>query len=423
MSDIWNEFEKIAVEQGLISVGKEDREDRKQEDPSEMPARYDSLSDDAIGLLYGITPENIYDKGKEHKTLFDVAHPDTAIAGRAYDAMNAVWENLYERQGMMAYIALKMPNGQLTQRRYVAAKQDLVKALVSSAFTLDHQEEGELMSLADSCAERLDKRSEEVQLGFYKKAFWPAAAAIAAVLGGIYYIGWGAQTAQNVYANSKQVMESLQDPDISGKPYADGIRADIENLMERAQAAFEQKDQLAHVQSVDAAATALQSAEHKAQIEKVSQNINEYIKQLRKVERAIPDWVSKIQVGEYTTEESSDWWAKLREIGGLVHQSPAEKLMERLAGKANWIASGRSGGLLEAIEKDIAMMNQAVNGAKREVQDKAPEFLGGEQPTTPAEKPIAQAPAGLPTPTPAPAPTPPAGAARTRPEPEAAPEW
>jgi hypothetical protein len=338
---------------------------------------------------------------------------------------------------MMSYIAMKMPNGHLTQRRYVAAKQDLVNALVRSAFTLDHEDEHELMSLADSCAERLNKRGDE-EAGLKKKAIEPVTVAIiggaAVLLGGAWYLMYGAQTAQNVYVNSQQVLESLED--LSDQPYADGIRADVEKLMRMAESAFQVKDQLGHVQSVDAALTEAQQAAHAAKVEAINKRLGAYVQQLRKVQRAIPGWVAKItSVHATTTEGSSDWWAKLKGMFDPLYDTDAEDLVEKLYGQENWIMKGRTGGLYEAIKKDIQVMTQAMAAAKREVNQKAPELFQAPAPApapapTPKPQMVAQAPkpaapAPLPAPTPAPAPSapgagvpppPPAGAARRPPE-------
>jgi hypothetical protein len=422
MSEIWNEFEKIAVEQGLIAEAQEDeRTERPQEDASKMPARYDSFSNDAIRLLYGLKPESIFEKDK---TMIEVAHPETAVAGRAYDAMNAVWENEHQRHDMMAYIALKMPNGHLTQRRYVAAKGDLVNALVRSAFTLDNQDEHELMALADSCAERLNKRGEEAD-GLYKNAVWTYVAGAAAVLlGGILYLAYAPEAAQSVYVNSQRVLEALSD--VAGQPYAPGIQTDVSNLMSMAGEVYAMKDQLSQVRSVDEVITAAQSAKNQAAVQKVNEKIRAYIAQLRKVQQAIPGWVAKIQaVHSTTTESSNDWLAKLKGLVEPFYNTDAEDVIESLYGQKAWMGmgEGRSGGLYEAIKNDIQVMSQAMNAAQSEIQQRASQLQMGAPAPTPApaqtETPIAQAPVQMPTPTPAPAPTAPAGgpaAARTRPE-------
>jgi hypothetical protein len=382
MSDIWNEFEKIAVEQGLISTAAEDGE-REQEDPTKMPARYDSLSDDAIRLLYGVEPESIFEK---NKTIIEIAHPETAIVGRTYDAMNAVIENLHERQDMMAYIALKMPNGHLTQRRYIAARQDLVNSLVRSAFLLENREESDLVTLADSCTERLVKKKT-----ILKEAVAPliiaGIAAAATLLGGVYYLGWGATTAQNVYTNAQKVLDVLNS--LSDKPYAAGIRSDVSKLIQMAQQVYSVKDQLAQVQSVDMAINATQAESHQAKVDAINTRIGNYIEQLQKVYQAIPDWVNKIKIVHSTsTETSSDWWAKLTGLAEPFYDTDDEELIDALYGKSDWFGAGQSGGLYQAIKEDIQKMSTAMQAGQRQVDQRAPELIA--QIAQPAAQPVAQ---------------------------------
>lgn len=403
MSEIWNEFEKIAAEQGLVTAEDESESVRK------TPVRYDSLSDDALRLLYGIEPESIFDK---NKSIIEIAHPETAVVGRAYDAMNAVVENLHQRQDMMAYIALKQPNGHLTQRRYVAAKQDLINALVRSAFVLDNKDETELMSLADSCAERLDKHADQL----IKQALGPAAAvgvaalgaaAVALLAGGLYTM-YGATTAQNVKINAELVLEALQP--LRDQVYADGIYTDVEKLKAMADEIYDVKDQLAQVQSVDVAINAAQSEKYTATVNNINTRIQNYITQLQKVGRAIPSWVSKIKLVHKTSdEEKSDWWAKLTGIFEPYGWSDDETLIDRLIGQSNWMSQGSTGGLYQAIQQDVEIMRQAINESRREVQQKQTEIQ-----SAPPPPPKPQNTQELPAPTPAPAPTPPIGVARTR---------
>lgn len=367
MSDIWNEFEKIAVEQGLISTAEE--EERKQEDSSKMPARYDSLSDDAIRLLYGVEPESIFEK---NKTIIEIAHPETAVVCPAYDAMNSVIENAHERQDMMSYIALKMPNGQLTQRRYIAARQDLVNSLIKSAFLLENKEEPDLVTLADSCTERLVKKNT-----IHKEANPLALAAIlaaGALLGGAYYFGWGATTAQNVYVNSQKVLEILNS--LSDKPYASGIRSDVSRLMQMAQQIYSVKDQLAQVQSVDVAISAAQSVMHQAKVDSINSRIRAYVEQLQKVYQSIPEWVNKIKLVHSTsTDSSSDWWAKLTGLADPFYDTTDEKLIDALYGKGDWFGAGRTGGLYQAIKEDMQKMGTAMQAGQQQVEQKAPQIV------------------------------------------------
>lgn len=397
MSEIWNEFEKIALEQGLITLADDDTENSPK-------ARYDSLSDDAIRLIYGLEPETIFEKDK---TIIEIAHPETAVVGLAYDAMNSVVENLHQRQDMMAYIALKQPNGHLTQRRYVEAKQDLINSLVRSAFVLDNKEEIQLMSLADSCAVRLDKTAAPIAAALPIAAYGLAASVL---LGGAYYLFYGASTAQNVYINSKKVLDALDA--VSDKPYVDGIRTDVEKIMRMAEQVYSVKDTLAQVQSVDAAVNA---AKQQPIIDSVNSKIQQYVSQLRKVHAVIPSWVAKIKVAHETeTSEDSDWWAKLKNVADPFFFSAEETLLDRLVGQKNWMGQGSSGGLYQAITDDIQKMSNAIRAAKSQVQQ-AQSLESIEVPTPEVEKPIAQLTpqsSQLPTPTPPPSPTPPAGAAR-----------
>lgn len=378
MSDIWNEFEKIAVEQGLIELdlvkqAEDDDPNRPYNAPdaSKMPERYDSLADDAIALLYGIKPESIYD---DKKTIIEIAHPDTAVAMRAYDAMNAVWENEHQRHDMMAYIALKQPNGHLTQRRYVASKQELINSLVRSAFLLDNRDEEELVSLADSCTEILVEGSNNPK-GLRKDGIGAAAVAgigaAVAVLGGAYWIMYGATSATNVWDNSKKVLESLQP--LSDQSYSKGIADNVTKIMQMAQQIYALKDKLTQVDDVDAAVKMANSPQHMAMMKAIEGRINQYIAQLQKVYTAIPGWIAKIEMAHSSeASDQSDWWAKLRGATDPFFWSPEETLIDRLGGQANWMGQGRAGGLHQAIEYDLKLMGQMMNAAQQRVQQAMP---------------------------------------------------
>ena len=142
MSDIFNEFAKIAIEKGLITEATEVSD--------ETNPRFDSLSNDDIKALYGVKPD-----GESEKHILDQAHPESVYVAPAYDKMNGLVENLFERQDIMAWIATKPNDGKHTQERYVKASQDLTMALLNTAFMLDRTGNEALMKLADSCASRL----------------------------------------------------------------------------------------------------------------------------------------------------------------------------------------------------------------------------------------------------------------------------
>lgn len=395
MSDIWNEFEKLAVTQGLVSVAEEG--EREQEDASKMPARYDSVSDDAIRLLYGLEPESIYEKGK---TIIEVAHPETAIINRTYDAMNAVVENLHQRQDIMAHIALKMPSGHLTQHRYVAAKGDLVKSITRAAFTLDHKDEDELMSLADSCAERLVKGADiKKKYSLEKEAIAPlvvgGVAAGAALLGAAYYFMYGATSAQNVYANSNMVLEELED--LAQKPYTDAIRKDVSNIKQMAENVYKAKSSLMNIKSVDDVAGYTTNDQNKAK--EVYSKMSAYVGQLTKVESAIPGWVAAIKAdSSVNKDESSDFWAKFKGIQEYLPdfmRNDSEQLIEKLWGKSDLLGGGRSGGLLGSISQEKEIIGQLMQRAQAQMQQKVEEIQKEQQvkpsdPLVPAPEPASQ---------------------------------
>lgn len=422
MSDIWNEFEKIAVEQGLISVAKEDRKERKQEDPAKMPARYDSLSDDAIRLLYGVEPETIFEK---NKTIIEIAHPETAVICRTYDAMNAVVENLHQRQDMMAYIALKMPNGHITQRRYVAAKQDLVNSLVRAAFLLENRDEEDLVTLADSCTERLVKGGG-TENGIVKEALAPLAiagiaAGVGVLLGAANYFINGAPTAQNVYANSQIALEALNP--LMAEPYAQGISTSLRQLMAATMQMKSIGDSLSRIQTVSTAVTVVQNNTSAA--EKFQSRIQAHLEYLQAFAQAIPSWVVTIKKTA-STEAQSDWYAKLTGMLSTVWDNDQQTLVKALAGEKAWYGLGaQTGGLLEAIKNDIAawstkiqqgqgVVNQAVQAVQ--VPQQMPQAQMQPQMVPQQAQPGGFTPGFLPEPTPSPA------AARPAPQPAPQPE-
>ena len=363
MDEIEKFMYKCMLSQGLISVAEEDGQS------GTLPRSYDSLSDDAIRLLYNIEPEP-----EKKKNIVEFAHPETFVVGRAYDAMNSIVENEQQHQDMMAYIALKMPNGQLTQRRYVAAKKELLDSLIRSAFTLDNQEEESLMVLADSCAQRLEERQ-------IKKAIAPLAIAgiAAAVLGLGYYFFSGAPPAEDVYQNAQKVITALEP--LSDRAYAAPIRRDMANAMNMAKQVYNVKTQLVPIHSVDESISAAQKEDEKNRAEAAHQIVTNYMNQLAKIKGAIKGWTSAIRImaGE-DTEERGSWSAKLHALTRSFTDTPEETLIYALEGKSDafsaikQFAPGKqentSGGLLGAIDQELIKFQGAIDVAK----EKTPEI-------------------------------------------------
>jgi len=158
-SEIFNNYIRLAEDAGLIG----EDEFNKTADPNDK-TRYDRYSFSDLEALYG---HKLGPNDKEGDSIVDVAHPETAVAVPAYDAMNSVVENLHQRNDIMTYVALKDPDGHLVQRRYVAAQQKLINSLVSVGFEMDSLEEAGLMSLADDCAGSIIKKEAAL-----KKESW-----------------------------------------------------------------------------------------------------------------------------------------------------------------------------------------------------------------------------------------------------------
>ena len=311
---------------------------------------------------------------EKNKNIVEFAHPETATVGRAYDAMNAVVENEQQRHDMMAYIALKMPNGKLTQRRYVAAKKELLDSLIRSAFTLDNQDEEGLMVLADSCAQRLEERQIK------KEAIAPLAVAgiAAAVLGLGYYFFSGAPPAEDVYQNAQKVITALEP--LSDRAYAAPIRRDMAVAMNMAKQVYNVKTQLVPIHSVDESISAAQQEDEKKKAEAAHQILSNYMAQLMKIKGAIKGWASAIRImASEDTEERGSWSAKLHALTRSFTDTPEETLIYALEGKADafsaikQFAPGKqestSGGLLGAIDQELVKFQGAIDVAKEKTSE------------------------------------------------------
>lgn len=134
---IFDEYAKLALQQGLISTAAE-----------EEPVRYGKDS-----LKYIENLQNIQPDGQE-KTIVEQAHPETYYAAKAHDRMNGVVENVQERQNVMVEIARRAPTGNLFNHRYVQAHQDLMSSLSKASWWLDREGEYEMMTLSDSCLKK-----------------------------------------------------------------------------------------------------------------------------------------------------------------------------------------------------------------------------------------------------------------------------
>lgn len=153
MSDIFNEYAKIAIKKGLIKNAEESKELKKYKDDSYPRAGSDTI--EIIESLYGVKPEK--PKSQEYKdNIMEVAHPNKVILAPSYDKINGLVENNIERQRIMINIVNKPPNGYLTQHKYAA---ELAKSLMQIANDMDNRNIEPLRKLADTCIEQLHKEA------------------------------------------------------------------------------------------------------------------------------------------------------------------------------------------------------------------------------------------------------------------------
>lgn len=153
-SEVLENYFQIALDQGLIE--KSAAPESKDYKSGFKNRRQGSDDISTVEALYGIQPNGKEDD--EH--IMDKAHPSTVVIAPAFDRFNGVVENNQQRQNVMSQIALKNPNGNYNQRRYVEATKNLLDSLVRVGFLLDNKNEEKLTTLADTCSQELVKESK-----------------------------------------------------------------------------------------------------------------------------------------------------------------------------------------------------------------------------------------------------------------------
>lgn len=281
-SDIFDEYAKQMIKDGFVK------------EAEEKPKK--SLDD--LKNLYNIKPNGKDDE----ESIIEKAHPETAVIGRAYDAMNAIVENEHQRQDVIAWIALKFPDGHLTHQRYVKAKSDLMNSIVQVAFKADSDNNEDLMKLADSCSEQLNKKAIAL----------PALLGYSGLAAGLGYLSWamyGGVSVQNVYANSKLLLDQLSD--VSEKPYAQHLTNTVNKLMSDA-IDFNEIRMRAISQS-------LTSVDELVDKTVASQADLQRLSQIETIWDAFlklhPRYVEAIEMSmDQGGSESPDWWEKIKQV-------------------------------------------------------------------------------------------------------------
>lgn len=292
-SEIFENYAKIALEQGLISEAEE-----------ETNPRYDSQDMSTIEALYGVQPN-----GKDDDIL-DKAHPEPVVVAPAYDRVNGLVENLKERHDIMCGIARKPNDGKLTQHRYVAANEDLLNQLTRIGFVLDNAEQSDLMKLADSCSEKLVKEALEPLT---------IAALVAAGLAALYTaISQNVAFSQGVAQDSEKVLVELSE---AIEDYPD-LGPQLSPLMEQITLIKDAAQKVAQIQFVisksgpptaDKSTTALNALKfmNKGYDDASVQLLEHYKEACIQLGRVLPDYINLLKMKAKQLEETHSDFADL----------------------------------------------------------------------------------------------------------------
>lgn len=143
MSDILNEYYKIAVEKGLIKKEAQQTRDEKWADKEYR---------EKIQALYGLDINNT------DKSIIEEAHPNMLIIAPSYDKVNGLVENEEQRHDIMVGLVNKSPVPNTPTRKI--AEKELLDALISIGFALDSEDQDALRDKADECSIELVKQVE-----------------------------------------------------------------------------------------------------------------------------------------------------------------------------------------------------------------------------------------------------------------------
>lgn len=315
MSDVFDEYARIMANKGLLETVKTAQ--------TKEPSRPRGVDPEAIELLYHVKPNG------EQPHIMEQAHPEPAVVAPAYDRFNGLVENHLERQDMMQYIALKPNDGKLTQRRYIKANQELLETVIKNAFILDRRKENDLMTLADSCAERLSQEGDPDFLT--KRAFWPAVwGAVKLIapwaLRSIGIMGlvnnFGGMVATNVNNDATRAIKKLRDA-VQKVPAA---KEDTWAMIDNIQHLRKLNDSLARM-------NIQVSEEGLAQTEEGRTLLAEYIERIKSFQEDVPEYLKKLKRAPELPSESEQWLSQnFEDAGPLVQEFVTPALMGSLKG-------------------------------------------------------------------------------------------
>jgi hypothetical protein len=333
MSDIFEEYAKIAVAQGIVKEASLEKKAEEETNP-----RYDSLDLDAIAMLYGVKPNG------DEKHIVEQAHPEPVVVAPAYDRVNGLVENLLERQDVMHYIATKPNHGKHIQERYVKAHQELVNEVIKAAFVLDRDDEHELMAFADNCTERLTKSAGLPLVGI--------AIGVVSLLAATGLINnFGGEIDKGVVLNSDRAMEEL-----------DELKDNLPKLSPMITSLIED---IAYVKSLNEDLTNynvdLGTGQGQATAQAAGGMMARYVKAVRSLSARIRKMVATIKA---SPEESSWLTENLGDTGSFIE----EYLVAPIAGSDPRDAILILETLDESLQESVVNMRTILGSVKRSVE-------------------------------------------------------
>lgn len=336
-SEIFDNYAKIALEQGLIS----EAEDKTN-------PRYDTHDISAIEMLYGVKPN-----GKDEKHIMEQAHPNPAVVAPAHDKVNGLVENELERQDIMVGIARKPTTGNLGAKRYVQAKEDLLNEVVKIGFLLDRENQEDLMVLADQCGTKITKTAW-APLGI---AAWKIVAALlAATAGSGAYLSYKGNhpNSQGFVADLDHALEEVLDAldmdgsttwDIDDYPQLQATLQPLVSKLQKLKTLYNEFE--AHRQDItrtllqfksesdinEKRKIIVQNAQNltnSAKYDKIIKSMDTLMEVGRAVQDAIPDAAKEFMNARGKYEKNDSWWSGIKDLYYYAIQSDAEDAADAL---------------------------------------------------------------------------------------------
>jgi predicted nucleic acid-binding Zn-ribbon protein len=150
MSEIFDNYVKIAEEMGLVEPEKPKESAKLRKFKKEVYPRAGSDTIDVIENLYDVKPNSPVEY---KRNIFEAAHKEPVIIAPAYDRLNALFENDNERADIIHNIVSKPVNGNITHHRYAA--NQLMMELIRVANDMDNKNHDEIRTLADDCIDKI----------------------------------------------------------------------------------------------------------------------------------------------------------------------------------------------------------------------------------------------------------------------------